>query len=181
MDSRDAKSRLRRDTLARLQRMDADRRASESASLRRLLDPLLQGASLNVALYASLPHEVDLPPLLRERPQHRYAFPRCLPVRKLSFHCVADPVRELLPGAHGIAAPAEGLPELAPEDIDLLIVPGVAFTEAGDRLGYGGGYYDRFIPRCRRARVLALAFAEQLVDALPTEPHDVRLPQILHL
>ena len=46
-------------------------------------------------------------------------------------------------------------------------------------MGYGGGYYDRFIPRCTRARVLALAFEEQIYDVLPTEEHDLRIPLII--
>ncbi len=135
---------------------------------------------LCIALYAALPHEVDLLPLLREHPQHRYAFPRCWRGRRMSFHRVASPAGDLAPGAMGIATPLPHLPLMPPEEIDLIIVPGVAFTTAGERLGYGGGYYDSFIPRCPRARILALAYAEQMVEALPSEAHDIRLPQIIH-
>ena len=78
-----------------------------------------------------------------------------------------------------IPEPAPHTAAVPPEDIDLLIVPGVAFTLQGDRMGYGGGYYDRFIPRCTRARVLALAFQEQIYDELPTEEHDLRIPLII--
>ena len=127
------------------------------------------------------PHEVDLLPLLREHPQHAYAFPRCLPGRQLAFHVVREPARELVPGALGILAPLPHLPLMPPEDIDLMLVPGVAFSTDGARLGYGGGYYDRFIPMCVNARLIALAFAEQLVPigSIPTEPHDVRVGQII--
>ena len=59
---------------------------------------------------------------------------------------------------------------------DAVIVPGLAFTRAGDRLGQGGGWYDRFLagvdPSCA---TVGVAFAPQIVDDLPTEPHDVRL------
>ena len=69
--------------------------------------------------------------------------------------------------------------KMGKEEIDLLIVPGVAFTREGKRMGYGGGYYDRFIPLCTNARIIALAFSEQLVDFLPTEAHDLPIPELI--
>lgn len=56
--------------------------------------------------------------------------------------------------------------------IDCIIVPGMAFDICGNRLGLGGGYYDRFLPRAVNAVKIALAYDFQLVDALPAEPHD---------
>ena len=79
----------------------------------------------------------------------------------------------------GILAPAPHTVCVEPEEIDFLVVPGVAFTLAGDRMGYGGGYYDRFIPLCTQARVVALAFREQLVDSLPVEEHDLQIPELI--
>lgn len=83
------------------------------------------------------------------------------------------------PGAMGIPAPALHRPIIDAREFDIVIVPGVAFTRAGARLGYGGGYYDRYLPRCTRAKILALAFPEQIVEHLATEEHDLRLPLII--
>ena len=83
------------------------------------------------------------------------------------------------PGAMNIPEPAPHTIAVEPGDIDLLIVPGVAFTRQGHRMGYGGGYYDRFIPLCTNARIVALAFREQLYDQLPVEPHDLRIPELI--
>jgi 5-formyltetrahydrofolate cyclo-ligase len=59
---------------------------------------------------------------------------------------------------------------------DVVIVPGLAFTAAGDRLGQGGGWYDRFLAACRAdCTAIGVGFREQLVESLPTELHDVRL------
>lgn len=67
-----------------------------------------------------------------------------------------------------------------PESIDVVIVPGTAFTAAGDRLGQGGGWYDRFLEGIRSDCVtIGVGFEPQLVDALPTEAHDVRLDQVV--
>lgn len=171
---------LRREVLQRLKAAAAaDPAQLRSARLRQKLAPLLAGDSRCVAIYAPLPHEVNLLPLLQEYPQHRYVFPLCLPEHKLRFHQVCKPGQEMVPGAMGILAPAAHTPAVEPQEIDLLIVPGVAFTRAGERLGYGGGYYDRYIPQCTRARIIALAYDEQLVDTLPTEPHDLRIPAII--
>ncbi len=185
MEAAQPKAECRQAVLARLRAMNSAQRAEQSAALRALLLPLMQemegrlARPLCIALYAPLPHEVNLLPLLREHPQHRYAFPRCLPGRQLAFHVVSSPAEDLEAGAHGTLAPRAALPCVEPQELDLLIVPGVAFTPAGERLGYGGGYYDRFLPRCPQARVLALAFAEQMVEWLPTEAHDRRLPLVI--
>ena len=63
---------------------------------------------------------------------------------------------------------------------DVVIVPGTAFTASGDRLGQGGGWYDRFLPDVRRdCTTIGVGFAPQLVAELTTEPHDVRLDLIV--
>ena len=97
----------------------------------------------------------------------------------MSFHLIRDPETELKPAAMGIPAPSAGFPEIPPEKLDLIIVPGVGFTAAGDRLGYGGGYYDRYLPLCSQAQVLALAFPEQIENTLPTDKHDFTIPRVL--
>ncbi|MBF0286206.1 MAG: 5-formyltetrahydrofolate cyclo-ligase [SAR324 cluster bacterium] len=64
------------------------------------------------------------------------------------------------------------------EQIDLVIVPGVAFDEKGGRLGYGKGYYDRFLSQIH-AFFLGLAFDFQVVDSIPQLPHDIPMDAIL--
>ena len=67
---------------------------------------------------------------------------------------------------------------MTPESFDLVIVPGVAFDRQGGRLGYGKGYYDRFLDQSHAFR-LALAFDFQLLETVPTEIHDVPMDGIL--
>lgn len=165
--------------LALLRALPAEKVRACSALLREKLLPLLAGAR-HICLYAPLPHEVDLLPLLQEAPEHCYYFPRCLPGRRLCFHRVRDAAADLAPGAWGIREPLASLPSIEPAAVDIVLVPGVAFTRSGKRLGYGGGYYDRYLPLLSpRARALALALPEQMVRFLPTDSYDFTLSEIL--
>ena len=130
-------------------------------------------AARTVLLYHPLPDEVDTRPLLA-------ALTRCqclLPV------VVGDDLQlrrytgELSVGAFGILEPVGDTFE-ALADIDLVIVPGMAFTRDGRRLGRGRGYYDRLFPRLTSAYRLGLCHEWQLVDDIPTEPHDITMHSV---
>ena len=80
---------------------------------------------------------------------------------------------QLVETRHGLREPGPDAPELAIEEIRLLIVPGLAFTACGARLGRGGGFYDRFLSRLdARTKTVGLVLSCQVVDEIPTEPHD---------
>jgi 5-formyltetrahydrofolate cyclo-ligase len=91
-----------------------------------------------------------------------------------------DAVTGLTPGAHGIPEPDSSAPQIDADTLDALLVPGVAFTRSGVRLGQGGGFYDRFIPKMRPdAPRIGLCHSWQVVDDLPAEPHDVRVTHVV--
>lgn len=87
---------------------------------------------------------------------------------------------DLVPDKYGIKTVSEEKRRLiAPDKIDLIIVPGVAFDKAGHRLGMGGGFYDRFMLRASRAVRAALAYDCQLLVAVPAEVHDLTVDYII--
>lgn len=99
--------------------------------------------------------------------------------RGLVLHRYNGDPGTLAVGAYGIREPRADWPVVAPAAIDLVVVPGVGFDPAGNRLGYGGGYYDRLLPDLRAANpaviLVGLACRIQVVDRLPSDPHDVRM------
>ncbi len=100
---------------------------------------------------------------------------------KLLLYEIRDSV-ELRPGYMGIPEPSVRTEDRHAEigDIDAVVIPGAGFDLAGNRLGYGGGYYDRLLSGLeRRIPVIAPAFEEQVADSVPSEPHDVGVDMIV--
>ena len=92
----------------------------------------------------------------------------------LTFHRISD-LNELKPGKFGIPEPDSTLPAVAPDDLDLILIPGVAFDDTGVRVGYGKGYYDRLLAHIPLERRAALAYSLQVADSLPHGETDVHL------
>ena len=92
---------------------------------------------------------------------------------------IEDTRSSLEPGAYGILQPVEGCPELDYRNLELIIAPGLAFTRRGERLGYGGGFYDRFMERHRHATVCALTYNCLMLDELPVKDHDLPVDHVI--
>lgn len=150
---------------------------SSSGPLCRLeQDPLFLSAG-TVLLYWSMPEEVDTHALIRRwAARKRIVLPRvCGQTLELRQY---DPER-MVPGYRGILEPSADALVVPDAEIELAVVPGLAFDLAGHRLGRGKGYYDRLLPRLRCPR-LGLAFPCQILDEVPIEPHDVALDRIIY-
>lgn len=89
---------------------------------------------------------------------------------------VCDGGGPLAASSFGVQEPTG--PALPLDVIDFVIVPGLAFTAEGDRLGYGAGFYDRFLPRTDVPNA-GVCFREQIVDALPIHENDVRVQRVI--
>jgi len=86
----------------------------------------------------------------------------------------------LEPHPYGYLQPGGGSEEVSPDTLDLALVPGLAFDHAGNRLGYGKGYYDRLLPKLRAGTPLVGVAPEALiVEMLPCEAHDVRMTHLV--
>jgi len=159
---------------------EAMRVASRIAAL-LLAEPRVRSAR-RIALYAALEGEVPSRPLFDAllalgKP---CLFPRALEPRALAFAVVAD-WSELRPGRYGVLEPPAQAAVIRPEEGDLVLVPGVAFDRAGNRLGRGQGCYDRAFPPAapRPPLLIGVAYQLQLVDAVPHGETDRRMDAVV--
>ena len=84
----------------------------------------------------------------------------------------------LIPARFGILEPIE-IMKIVYKNIDMVLVPGIVFDKEGHRIGYGFGYYDRFLRKVTKAKKIGLAFDFQVVDKIPKESHDVPVDMIV--
>ena len=110
----------------------------------------------------------------------RIVVPFCRPEGREMTACRIDGFDELEKGHYGIRAPMVGRLRPVPSgEIDVVLVPAVAFDRQGYRVGYGGGYYDRFLPGCPQAAKIGAAFACQIIEEIPVGPYDVAMDCIV--
>ncbi len=179
---REAKAALRRRTRGLLAAMPADVRARDSAAACALLatqDFFVQARC--VLAFLSLPREIDTAPLLAAAfaAGKRLAVPRVDRAQRLLHAVAIDQATDLRQGPLGIREPVAGA-IVPPEQIDLVVAPGLAFDERGGRLGQGGGYYDRFLAAPGyRAFTCGLAFELQLVARVPAAANDRRVQAVV--
>lgn len=125
-----------------------------------------------IFLYASMSGEVQLYSLMEKA----LADGKCVCLPNVIGEHTMEAVEltgldDLVSGKYGIKTVKAGARVIAPEKIDLIIVPGLAFDKLGHRLGMGGGFYDTFMARTK-ARKIALGFAFQYVDSVPIAEND---------
>jgi 5-formyltetrahydrofolate cyclo-ligase len=95
-------------------------------------------------------------------------------------YCLMDPARELVHHSFGMQEPDPRMCHSFPlEAIQLICVPGLAFDRKGYRLGYGGGYFDRFLPTCPQATWMGLAYKVQIIDDTLPQAGDVPVHRIV--
>ena len=164
----------------RLSQAERDRLAEEVRARAVTLPEL--AAARTVMLFASFRSELDTAPIARWvlRAGKVLCLPRVLGPRRMAAFGVTDLAADLVPGKWGIPEPREGLPEVPPQAIDLVFVPGSAFDEEGGRCGYGGGFYDNYLPLTRAGTPwVALAFETQIVPPIDCEAHDLSVTAIV--
>ncbi|MBK8913232.1 MAG: 5-formyltetrahydrofolate cyclo-ligase [Phycisphaerales bacterium] len=158
------------------------RTASAAACARLMAQPEFQNARVILA-FLSLPDEIDADGVTRAAlaDGRRVCLPRVdwnartmAPVEIRSLDADVSP-----PGRHGLREPRVA-PAVDAAEIDFVLVPGVALSEEGGRLGRGAGFYDRFLadPRLRAVRC-GFAFEAQIVEHVPLEAHDARMNLIV--
>ena len=178
------KDEMRREMRARLATFGAAERAKAGTAIAQRVWELPEVATAQVMmLFASLPNEVPTDAIAQEawRRGVSLVYPRAVPEpRGLILHLVRN-LDELRPGRYGIREPdAQLCATLPPQEVDVVLMPGLAWDRCGGRLGRGAGYYDRLLASAEwRAPRCGLFFGIQEVPHVPTDPWDVPLDAVV--
>jgi len=174
------KTRIRKDVSLAVAQLTEEERAAAAALLAEKLMGLLRGRRPGVmAAYMPLSDEISPLPLVQklEAAGWRVVIPKVCG-EEMEFYTFSED--SLVDGAWGIAEPLPAGCPVAADGIDVMIVPGRAFTLDGSRLGRGKGFYDRYITRDGfAARTVGVCFRCQLLSTLPTEPHDRKVDDVV--
>lgn len=179
---RHAKDSLRQQMRERLMGMTQKQRESASPRIcSRLREQAVWKSAGSILFFAPMPGEPDIWPLLEGAllAGKPLALPRFSPATKTYLAArIQNPKHDLHCGQFGIREPTAACAECPLNQLDLVLVPGVAFDLQGHRLGRGKGYYDRLLADVRGMKC-GVAFDEQVVEVVPVGPLDVQLDFIL--
>ena len=121
--------------------------------------------------YMPMNEEVDLFPLLADNHEKGWVIPRIQPHNRKILHPYHP--QKLVHHKFGMLEPDSTLPQISPDRVELVLVPGLAFDQKGWRLGYGGGFYDTFLSDLPDLITLGITYHTLLLDELPHMAHDI--------
>jgi 5-formyltetrahydrofolate cyclo-ligase len=179
------KSRLREQATATLASIDAAQRQTASEQIAAHLHGALKQANTILA-YAALPSEMSLDPFITAALADWKTI--CIPridwaAKSMSPVAMTNLADDLETGRYDIRVPKPGCALVEPAQLDVILLPGLAFDRAGNRLGRGAGFYDRFISSLNdaghRPTLIGVCHDAQIVDSLPTEAHDHRVDRVI--
>ena len=173
------KKMLRREVRARLESLDvADKSVRSAAICVEVKKHLTVSNARVVALFSPLGYEIDVWPLVESLAATvSVVLPR-VEGDVMNFYCYDK--NSMAIGSYGINEPQDGLP-VAPYEIDAVVVPGLAFTVDGARMGRGKGYYDKYLSQSDfSALKIGVCYREQMVPEIPLESHDVMMDVLIY-
>jgi 5-formyltetrahydrofolate cyclo-ligase len=173
------KKEIRKKVLADRDSMPPSQRSAKSREIEERLFTLPEFKSARVIMFfASFRSEVDTIPMIRRAlaSGKRVLLPK-VKGRELELFEIKNFDKDVSPGAWGIPEPRESAP-VGLDAIDVIVVPGAAFDEQGNRLGYGAGFYDKLLSEFKRLTI-AVAFDSQIVSAVPAAAHDIPIKKIV--
>ncbi|MCK5022583.1 MAG: 5-formyltetrahydrofolate cyclo-ligase [Candidatus Aenigmarchaeota archaeon] len=173
---------IRREILARRSRQERDKKVKKDIAIRKNLRNISEYQNSNIILfYVSIRGEVRTESLISEALENgkRVLVPFVNLANKTMLISEISDLDDLEPGSFGIPEP-KNPKEFPLDEIDLVVVPGVAFDKTGNRVGFGTGFYDKFVKTLnKRIPLIALAYDFQIVKEIQPEEHDVKVHKIV--
>lgn len=172
------KAELRKQVLQEMKAISQEQKQfiDQTLTERLLQHPFYQEAKV-IATYLSFPHEFQTQELIEQalRDGKKVLIPKTYPKGRMDF-VVYDP-QQLVKTSFGLLEPQGNLEVVDASQIDLIHVPGLSFTTKGHRIGYGGGYYDRYLEQFS-GHTLSTIYPCQIQDFIP-ENHDIPVEEVL--
>lgn len=179
------KAQARHELLKKRDALNADERREKSTAIAEKLLSLPEYKSASVIMfYVSYRSEVATRSMIEAaiNDGKRVVVPKVdRKTKRLRLFEISDLHKDLEAGYMGIYEPVEGHARPArPEELDIIVMPGVGFDAGCRRIGYGGGYYDRLLEEVgENTKLVAVAFEAQMMDEIPSEEHDRRVHRVL--
>ena len=178
-----AKEQIRKELLETLNNQDRKEAEEKSKVIKEKLFSLPEFKKAKfVMLYASKDEEVNTKEMIDEAlgAGKRVALPLSASPERIVPKEITNRLTDLEKGTYGIYEPRKCQKDVQPENLDLIIIPGVAFDKKNRRLGRGKGYYDRFLKKLPKDRLsIGLAFDFQIVKSLPENSHDIPVSKVI--
>jgi len=184
MTNKKTKKEIRREILQRRDSISKNIRAEKDIAIMQRIIMLPEFLNAKTILfYASFRSEVDTIDLIKLslHLDKRAVLPKVCKEENILRLYEIESLDELARGYMWILEPSVDETRLRSiSDIDLIIIPGAAFDSHGNRLGYGAAYYDKLLANMKKKiPIVALAYGEQIVEKIPSEPHDIKVDKIV--
>lgn len=181
------KKTLRRTASQRLSELSIIEQSQHADAIApHLLSATAHAPPATILAYAAFAPELSLDPFIHAALLMgvRIAIPSIDWTRKsMSAHQISNLDADLTPGRYDIRVPRDGCALVEPEQIDVIFLPGLAFDRAGNRLGRGAGFYDRYVNALKDSghnpTLIGVCHHAQIVDSVPTDPHDHRVDRVI--
>ncbi|MCR8968821.1 5-formyltetrahydrofolate cyclo-ligase [Facklamia sp. 7083-14-GEN3] len=176
-----SKTELRKEIFEKRAQLSKEyRRSAEEKIFQQLFELDEYKKAKKIMVYYSTDEEMNTHPIIQRawKDGKEVGIPRVFPDRVMEA-LVYKENATLERSAFGILEPEKISKRLEPEDIDLIIMPCVTCNNRGERLGYGGGYYDRYLLRAKNAYLVLPYYAQLQYDEIPTEEHDKKVDMVM--
>ena len=186
-DISNKKKQIRKDILEVRRSMDIDKKDTYDTLIEKsFFESSFYKEAKNIFIYISYDSEINTKRMINRAINEgkNIYVPRTEFDTKLMNAVKINDFSNLVESRYGILEPKKEEPFIDPNELDIIVVPGVAFDKNGGRIGYGAGYYDRYFKRINeknKARItkLALIYDFQLIDEVPTDEEDVLIDAVL--
>ncbi len=180
----DQKDMIRKELLTKLNNLNKDEKERRNARIREKLFSEKKFKNANFIMsYVSKRYEVDSWEIIRKSLEmgKKVAVPYVLKEERVMIpSLILDPA-ELLPGPYGVYQPhSDNVRQVDFNQLEIVLVPGIAFDRDGNRLGHGQGYFDRFLKKIPKTYSIGLAYELQILNSLPIFEEDIPVTALIY-